>query len=112
WNSSTSGRGPTRRAPTARPNASSRPPCANGPTRPASRPRSSAKRRWTTGSTTLQLASASHRCRWPGPDLKTGVQPKQPIEAPQLGRRQGEQALGVGRGGGGDCRGILVAQGG
>src|SRR5690606_34806981 len=32
----------------------------------------------------LQLASASHRCRWPGPDLKTGVQPKQPIEAPQL----------------------------
>ena len=49
----------------ARPSASSRPPCASGHTRPASRPRPSAKRRWATGSiTTIGIGHTPPQAAW------------------------------------------------
>ena len=82
--SSTSAPGPTRPRPTARPSASSRPRCANGPMPAPTPPRTSAP---------PSCPSVMHRYNWHRPHGSIGAKPPisqtrpdrgQPVEAPQL----------------------------
>ena len=81
--SSTSAPGPTRPRPTARPSASSRPRCANGPMPSPTTPQTNAPNSSSRGST-LQLASPAWQPKSPHTHQPPRPLRGQPVEAPQL----------------------------
>ena len=81
--SSTSAPSPTPPGPTARPSASSRPPCANGPMPGPTTPHAT-RRRAALLHAPIQLASSSWQYRRRATHQHTRPDREQPVEAPQL----------------------------